>query len=400
MSLTTTNVKNEYTVVASTSAFAFTFRWFSLDEIEVYQDGALLVKDTDYTFSGTTSTQTGGQVDITSPMTTGVLLIKRVTPVVQEADYGTTTVFPATTSQGVDDRAVAMIQEIVDVTVSTPEFPAASADKFLGWNAAGTALENKTVIDDAKYAQLDTDVTQALADSATAIADSATALSTANTAKSTADGASATAVDAKTLSETNETNLALTEAKAASALLLATNNETAIAGIDTTVFMDKATYETRLDDVETESAATKGKADSNISDIVDVKSDIVDIQETLDSFTTRNEQYIGNNVLIATALNGMVFDQVELPYAYVTLHLNRSTDDYSTTATIKLYCHWDSVNTIWKVSRLSTHLDSLDGVTFEMSTVSTVGTLEYKSDDITGLNYDGQAYYRADKLLS
>lgn len=400
MSITTTNVKNEYTVSAPTSAFSFTFRWFDLDNIEVRHDGVLLVKDTDYTFSGTGSSQIGGQVDLTSSISSGVMLIQRVTPVIQEADYGTTTVFPASSVQGVDDKTVAMIQEIAEVSGDTPIFPTPEADKYLGWNAGGTALENKTIIDDDKYEQLETNVLAAQTTADLALTTATDADNKADQAGLDATGAKDTANAALSKANTNETNLANTEAKASSALSKATNNESAIAAIDTNDFVKISTNEPRMVALESQQAVNTGEIAAHEVDIISLESDVQDLEDTVGQFTQRNQQYIGNNVLVPTEINNMVFNQVESPYAEVQITVMRKTDLFFTNNIIKLNCFWNTLTSLWDVCRASTQAMELDGVTFDIVTVGTVGTLNYISTDIAGANYEGQAYYRADKLLS
>lgn len=399
MSLTTTNVKNTYTVVSSTDTFSFTFQWFSLDEIEVSVDGVPLIQDTDYTFDNITSNKIGGTVILTVAITSGTLEIKRVTPLLQEADYGNTKIFPSVSVQGVDDRTVAMIQEIVEPVSDIPSFPTAEADTVIGWNSAGTALENKTLPDIEEYEQLASDVETAQTTAETAQTTATAAGNVAASAQLDADGAKATANDALAKANQNESDLANTEAKASSALSLATNNETAISNIDTSVFMDKATYEPRLDAVELKATANETRSQANEAEITDIKSDIVDINDELDLITAQGEQYIGNNVAVETLINDMVFNQVENTFAYITINGFRKTDDNNANFTIQLYAFWDSVLLIWKVGRLSSFFDEYDGITFTMQTVGDVGSLYYVTNDFTGLNYDGGIFYKASKVL-
>lgn len=160
MTVSSTTNKVVYTGNGSTSVFDFTFKIYQASDLVVTKytiaDGAeeVLTLTTDYTVdinNGTVTLVAGSLAN------TFKLIIQRVLPLTQEADYGENDPFPAETHEEVVDRGVMISQQLQEqvtraikqpITESTEiQFPAPDAGKFVGWNSAGDGLENKVIVD-------------------------------------------------------------------------------------------------------------------------------------------------------------------------------------------------------------------------------------------------------------
>jgi hypothetical protein len=100
----------------------------------------------------------GGTVTVVDPLTSAyTLTIYRVTTNLQESDYTDYNQFPADTLENDIDKRTLISQENAEDTSRTLklpitstvfdlEVPEPSANKVLGWNTAGTGLENKSLV--------------------------------------------------------------------------------------------------------------------------------------------------------------------------------------------------------------------------------------------------------------
>lgn len=172
MSITSQVKKVIYSCDGVTTEFDYTFKIFAESEIEVVlyniATGAetVLVLDTNYTVDDV-GEDAGGTVSIIAEVE-GVfvphaysnayrLILRRKIPLTQIVDYIANDDFPAESHEAALDRIVMMMQqqnEILERVVlqdsnnsTTLTMPVASANKLIGWDAAGTGLENKDVID-------------------------------------------------------------------------------------------------------------------------------------------------------------------------------------------------------------------------------------------------------------
>jgi len=157
--LTSETSKTIFLCDASETEFDFDFKVFDEDDIEVIlvleSTGAetTLTLTTEYTVSDISST--GGTVTTVSTYSAlYTLIVRRDQALKQEIDYVPQGPFSTKVLEQGLDTMVMMIQNnkekidrsLLQVGTATESitFPAASASKVIGWNAAGTGLENVT----------------------------------------------------------------------------------------------------------------------------------------------------------------------------------------------------------------------------------------------------------------
>ena len=153
MTISTTNSRNDYTASSSQTTFAYTFPVTAETDILVYQDGTLKSLTTHYTVSATPT----GNVVFGSGLDSGtkVALVRSV-PLTQSADYVENDPFSAETHEDALDRLTIIAQQIDEEvgralklaapsTTTDLTIPEPSADKYLAWNSAADALENKDI---------------------------------------------------------------------------------------------------------------------------------------------------------------------------------------------------------------------------------------------------------------
>jgi len=165
MPVTSTDNKVIYAGDDVTTVFAYAFKIFAASELTVEEilisTGAVtaLVLNTDYTVSGA-GTASGGNVTLLGGSLASAknLSIRRVLPLTQEKDLEDNSPTPAAVTEEVYDRDVMIAQqqqEQIDRSLKIDSsqsgisviLPAPEANKFWGWDAAGTAPENKTASD-------------------------------------------------------------------------------------------------------------------------------------------------------------------------------------------------------------------------------------------------------------
>jgi len=158
MTVSSQTSRNEFNGNGTTDTFAYTFRILDEDHIAVYVDGAIKTITTHYTVTGVGDSG-GGSVVFVTPPPVGIanVVMVRSVPMTQETDYVENDPFHAKTHEDALDKLTMIVQqqqEQIDRTpafaiTSTSEditFPEPSATDVIGWNAAGTALENKTLV--------------------------------------------------------------------------------------------------------------------------------------------------------------------------------------------------------------------------------------------------------------
>lgn len=146
---------NRYTGNGSTTVFAYTFRALVKTDLEVLVGGVVKTVDTDYTVSGLGASG-GGSVTFTSaPANAATVTILRKQPMAQGSDYVPNEAFPAERIEKDLDKLAMQTQQHDEAlkraiklpkvsTLTNIDFPVPVADKFIKWNAAGTALETAT----------------------------------------------------------------------------------------------------------------------------------------------------------------------------------------------------------------------------------------------------------------
>jgi hypothetical protein len=103
---------------------------------------------THYTVTGGTGAtglpSTGTVTMLVAPATGTQIRIERSVPMIQDATFNTNDAFPSKVVEAALDKLTLSVQEVAD---SVEPLPAAEASMFIGWNDAGTALENKNAAD-------------------------------------------------------------------------------------------------------------------------------------------------------------------------------------------------------------------------------------------------------------
>lgn len=152
----------------SKTAFTFSFEVFDEAELEVYKVvkatgvATLQTITTDYTVSLNTSSPGGTVTYVTAPSALQESFIKRVVPLTQETDIPNVGGIREEQIENQFDRAVMVdqqLQEQIDrcpklpdtSTLSGLELPTPEASKYLGWNADGDELENKSAPTNVDY---------------------------------------------------------------------------------------------------------------------------------------------------------------------------------------------------------------------------------------------------------
>ena len=215
----------------SVTNFAFNFKVLDSDHLLVYtydedtEEQALLTKNTDYSVALASGGESGGVVSTTTaPSATTKLRIFRNTPKDQQMNLSNQGNFYPSVLNGTSDKAVLMIQEIIDVLERaiildpmSPETPqdlydsiteaqeiaaealgkanTAIADSSTALGQAGTALgQSNTAISDSETALNQSNT--AISDSETALNNSTTALANSDTAVSVSSIANANSIEA------------------------------------------------------------------------------------------------------------------------------------------------------------------------------------------------------------
>jgi len=276
MTVSSTNTKNSYSGDDSTVVFAYTFKVFDDDDIQVIlrndTTGAETVqtKTTHYSVSGVGNTGGGNITFVTAPATGETVVLLRAIPLTQTTDYTPNDPFPAATHEDALDRLTFIVQDQQEEldraikisktnTITSPEFTVGAttrANKIFAFDSSGdlsvtqeigtyqgtdtttttSAYSERDIIKSTTAAQLnnvyicvadsvagdlltDTDHFELLVDavsaatSATAAASSATAAASSATAAAASESAAATS---ETNAATSASNASTSETNAAS----------------------------------------------------------------------------------------------------------------------------------------------------------------------------------------
>lgn len=160
MTVATTTNREQYATDGVTVEFTIHFPFFDdtdVNAIFVDSTGAstTLALSTDFTVSG--GDGAGGTLTTTVAQANGgTLTVYRDIPFTQESDFVENDPLPADTLEAGLDRAAMRDQQLKDAldralvlpvtaTTSGGVVPSPEADKLLGWNSAGDALENKDI---------------------------------------------------------------------------------------------------------------------------------------------------------------------------------------------------------------------------------------------------------------
>lgn len=168
MTVASSQSKVLYSGDGATTSFPVPFKFLGNGDVTAVLRNAEAVEEvwiegTHFTLSGAGS-DSGGTLSVVTtpfdhtPANGDVLLVKRVVPLVQETSFPEGGAFPSRTSEDAHDRAVMTAQQqqeqlqralqFGETSATTGiVFPEPEGDKFVGWSAGGTALENKSVVE-------------------------------------------------------------------------------------------------------------------------------------------------------------------------------------------------------------------------------------------------------------
>ena len=161
MTITNTTSKIRYTGNAVTVNFSFPFRIFNASDLEVYlvlnstDVATLKTLTTDYSVAITSGSDGGIVTFVSAPSGSYDILIRRVLDRTQGVDIPPVSAFPEQAVENALDRVTMIVieqDEILDRCIKLSDtandsgidttLPAADPGKVIGWNDAGTALEN------------------------------------------------------------------------------------------------------------------------------------------------------------------------------------------------------------------------------------------------------------------
>lgn len=166
MTTSSTPPREQYATNGVTVAFTIHFSFFDDTDVKAIFVSSTGVEtvftiNADFTVSGGSGAggvPAGGTLTCSvAPATGGILTIYREIPFTQESDYVEDDPLPADQMESDFDRSVMRDQQLQDAVdralvapVTTPPgfsgvLPIPEADLLIGWNSAGTAMENKTV---------------------------------------------------------------------------------------------------------------------------------------------------------------------------------------------------------------------------------------------------------------
>ena len=144
---------------------AFTFVWNMIStayEVVTFENvatGVQTIQSTGFTITLDSDGSGGTVTFVTPPPDTVYVIISRDAPASQETTYKTSSGFQAKVVEDSLDLGIAVIQQEKDAIDRSPKtkvggtlnivFPEPEADKAIGWNEAGDALENKVSPDEA-----------------------------------------------------------------------------------------------------------------------------------------------------------------------------------------------------------------------------------------------------------
>jgi len=229
MTVSNTNQKMTYTGNGVASVFAYTFKIFANTDLVVTkvtiatEAEVTLVLTTDYTVSGA-GDPNGGNVTLVAGAlaSTFKLVIRRVLPLTQGADYIANDSFPAETHESALDKLVMICQQLKE-----------EVDRSVKVGLTGTIVTQE---------QLTTQVNQAIASAAAAAASATAAASSASSAATQASNAAASAA-AAAASATAAAASATTAAAAAQTVVnnMLDTDGTLAANSDSKIATQKAT---------------------------------------------------------------------------------------------------------------------------------------------------------------
>lgn len=154
MTVTATSSRVEYAGNGVTVAFTVPFYFLENADLKVYKDGTLQTITTHYTVSGAGNSAGGTVTFLSAPAVSQSIVIFRDPSMAQDADYVENDPFPAQSHERALDKLTMIAQRIrelvnrsfrlsdSDTTGASTIIPTPAAYKLIGWNSAGTELQN------------------------------------------------------------------------------------------------------------------------------------------------------------------------------------------------------------------------------------------------------------------
>ena len=152
-----TTPRIQYTATASQTIFTIPFEFFEDGDITVYEGtSATPISDSLYTLSGAGDTGGGTLTYLTGKTVGTIVTITRESSIKRTTDFTDGGDWTATNVNDQLDKLTTYIQEIEDLytraiklpvfsSLSDLTFPDGSANNIIGWDSAGTGLENKEI---------------------------------------------------------------------------------------------------------------------------------------------------------------------------------------------------------------------------------------------------------------
>lgn len=159
MAVTDTTSRWEYDGDGVSTTFPYENIIFAAADMRVLVDGVIKVLETDYTVTNI-GAYTGGNVVFITPPPAGDknVILQRNVPITQESQYPPGDKFPSGVVERCFDKLTVICQQLMtqisrslrlpdsvagDVSV---ELPVPEANRLIGWNNAGTGLQNRDVV--------------------------------------------------------------------------------------------------------------------------------------------------------------------------------------------------------------------------------------------------------------
>lgn len=158
MTISSSASRISYVGDGTTTAFAFPYEFGAGSDLKVYKAGVLQTITTHYTVSGG-SGSSGTVTFVTAPAAAQSVVIYDDPPATQLLDYIANDPFPAESHESGLDKLTRLVRRLInridravrlsdsDVSGASTILPTPSAQKVIGWDAAGTAMVNYSASD-------------------------------------------------------------------------------------------------------------------------------------------------------------------------------------------------------------------------------------------------------------
>jgi len=407
MTVSNTTVKQIFSGDGSTQDFAIPFAFIDNSTIKVYLRNnttgveTLQTLTTHYTLTGGPPVTTVHM--LTAPaLTTESLIVIRSSPKTQP-DAFSVGAFPAAAIEARYDKIEHQLQELGETldrsiklpmgsSVTTLALPEAEADTFIGWNSAGTALENKDPLDitslQSQITVLDGRVDAHDTDIATLQGNIATINGNISTLSGTVIGNSADIINLQGESFNHGVDIG--------------NLQATVAGLSDQA-ANIVTLQGQVSTLQGQIVTANSNIGTNATNIAALANRISALETIAYQLARRKvgSMTIANNnstpTTVVGSLNGTTLDlnKTGAFSGEVFVEIERKTDSKHIFTTGKLALHcvngtWLIVrDTITTINGILADDNTADGVTFTIATAGNVGTVKYTTDNMAGASYSG-----------